>query len=122
MDIFILSSFGYGLSWCVYGRHRQNCFLCKLLRGHHAYLADIKTEEDLQKLSERQMKEVLEMCGVEISDDAKKEDLLELLKQLWIHGERSPALMEEKYVVDDEVSKCKVCMDADIDCVILGCD
>jgi len=93
----------------------------KLLRGHHAYLADIKTEEDLLKLSERQMKEVLEMCGVEISDDAKKEELLELLKQLWIHGERSPALMEEKYVVDDEVSKCKVCMDADIDCVILGC-
>jgi len=93
----------------------------KLLPGCHAYLADIKTEEDLLKLSERQMKEALEMCGVEISDNANKEELLELLKQLWLHGERSPALMEEKYVADEEVSKCKVCMDADIDCVILDC-
>jgi len=68
----------------------------KLFPAHHAYLADIKTEEDLLKLSEAQMKEVLEMCGIEI--------------------------IEEKYVFDeDEASKCKVCMDADIDCVILDC-
>ena len=94
----------------------------KLLPAHHAYLADIKTEEDLLKLSERQMKEVLEMCGVEIKEDPNKEKLLELLQQVWLHGNGSPALMEEKYVADDdEVSKCKVCMDADIDCVILDC-
>ena len=62
------------------------------------------------------------MCGVELRDDANKKGLLELLKQLWIHGEQSPALTEEeKYVADDEALKCKVCMDADINCVILDC-
>ena len=62
------------------------------------------------------------MCGVEIKEDPNKEKLLELLQQVWLHGNGSPALMEEKYVADDdEVSKCKVCMDADIDCVILDC-
>ena len=64
----------------------------RLLRRPHAYLADIKTEEDLLKLSKRQTKEVLEMCGVEIRDDADQEELLELLKQLWLQEERSPAL------------------------------
>merc|ERR1712130_226328 len=75
-------------------------------------------------LSERQMKEVLEMCGIEISENANQEKLMELLQQLWLHGgERIPSLVEAKYVVDEEeeASKCKVCMDADIDCVILDC-
>ena len=67
------------------------------------------------------MKEVLEMCGLQIKEEASQEELLKLLKQLWLHGERSPALAENKYVADDEASKCKVCMDADIDCVILDC-
>merc|ERR1712226_1601876 len=68
------------------------------------------------------MGEVLEMCGVEISEDANQEKLLELQRQLWLHGERNPSLMTKKYFAeDDEASKCKVCMDADIDCVILDC-
>ena len=96
-------------------------FWKKMFPRQHAYLADIKTEEDLQKLSEKQMKEVLEMCGVEMREDANEEKLLELLKQLWLHGERSHAMMEEKYIADEEAAKCKVCMDADIDCVILDC-
>ena len=29
--------------------------------------------------------------------------------------------MEDNYAADDEASKCKVCMDADINCVILDC-
>merc|ERR1712130_359511 len=89
--------------------------------SHHVSLADIKTEEDLLTLSERKMREVLEICGVEISEDANQEKLLELLRQLWLHGERNP-LMNNNFVGDDEeTSKCKVCMDADIDCVILDC-
>ena len=81
----------------------------------------------IKTLSERQIKEALEMCGVKFRKDANKEQLRELLQQLWLHGERSPASMEkyvasmEKYVAYDEASKCKVCMDADIDCVILNC-
>jgi len=88
----------------------------KLDPGHHAYLADIKNEEDLLKLSERQMKEVLELCGVEMREDVNKEMLLGQLQQLW-----SPSLMEDKYDAENEASKCKVCMDADINCVILDC-
>merc|ERR1712130_914707 len=98
-------------------------FWCRSFKmSHHVSLADIKTEEDLLTLSERKMREVLEMCGVEISEDANQEKLLELLRQLWLHGERNPSLMTKKYFAeDDEASKCKVCMDADIDCVILDC-
>merc|ERR1711962_1630881 len=94
----------------------------KPLQGHHTYLADIKTEDDLPKLSKRQMKEVLGMSGVEVREETNQEELQELLKQLWLHGERNPSLVSVKYTEeDDDWSKCKVCMDADIDSVILGC-
>ena len=53
---------------------------------------------------QKKMKQVLEMCGLEIKEEASQEELLELLKQLWLHGERSPALAENKYVADDEAS------------------
>ena len=94
----------------------------KRLQGHHTYLADIKTEDDLVKLSKRQMREVLGMSGVELREDANQEELLGLLKQLWLHGEHNPSLVPVKYTEqDDDWSKCKVCMDADIDSVILDC-
>merc|ERR1711962_762649 len=94
----------------------------KPLQGHHTYLADIKTEDDLLKLSKRQMKEVLGMSGVEVREDTNQEELQGLLKQLWLHGERNPSLVPMKYTEqDDDWSKCKVCMDADIDSVILDC-
>jgi len=44
------------------------------------------------------------------SGDANQEKLLELLRQ-----------HQHQLTDDDEASKCKVCMDADIDCVILDC-
>ena len=67
-------------------------------------MADIKTEDDLLKLSKRQMKEVLGMSRVEV-----RGELQELLKQLWLHGEQHPSLMPVKYTEeDDDWSKCKV--------------
>ena len=94
----------------------------KHIQGHHTYLADIKTEDDLVKLSKRQMKEVLGMSGVEVREEANQQELQGLLKQLWLHGERNPSVVPVKYTEeDDDWSKCKVCMDADIDSVILNC-
>jgi len=94
----------------------------KPLQGHYTYLADIKTEDDLLKLSKRQMKEVLGMSGVEVREEANQEELQGLLKQLWLHGEHNPSLVPVKYTEeDDEWSRCKLCMDADIDSVILNC-
>ena len=94
----------------------------KRLQGHHTFLADIKTEDDLLKLSKRQIKEILGMSGVEVREKANQEELQGLLKQLWLHGERNPSLVPVKYTEeDDDWSKCKVCMDADIDSVILDC-
>ena len=58
----------------------------KHIQGHHTYLADIKTEDDLVKLSKRQMKEVLGMSGVEVREEANPQELQGLLKQLWLHG------------------------------------
>merc|ERR1711962_681546 len=98
-------------------------FICKKrLQGHHTYLVGIKTEEDLMKLSKRQMKEVLGMSGVVVREEANQEEIQELLKQLWLHREHNPSLVPVKYTEEDEDwSKCKVCMDADIDSVILDC-
>ena len=94
----------------------------KRLQGHHTYLADIKTEDDLVKLSKRQMKEVLGMSGVDFREEANQEELQGLLKQLWLYGERNSSVVPVKYTEeDDDWSKCKVCMDADIDSVILNC-
>ena len=74
------------------------------------------------KLSKRQMKEVLGMSGVEVREEANPQELQGLLKQLWLHGERNPSVVPVKYTEeDDDWSKCKVCMDADIDSVILNC-
>ena len=53
----------------------------KLLQGRHTYLADIKTEDYLLKLSKKQIKKVLEMSGVEIGEDVHEEELQRLLKQ-----------------------------------------
>merc|ERR1712130_320371 len=70
----------------------------------------IETEDVHLKLSERRMREVLQLCGVEISEDANEEKLLELLRQ-----------HQHKLAEDDEASKCKVCMERVIDCVFLNC-
>ena len=68
------------------------------------------------------MKEVLGMSGVVVREKANQEELQGLLKQLWLRGERNPSLVPVKYTEeDDDWSKCKVCMDADIDSVILDC-
>merc|ERR1712130_896704 len=68
-------------------------------------LSDIKTEEDLLTLSERKMREVLEICGVEISEDANQEKLLELLRQLWLHGERNPLMNK----CGKKLTECPIC-------------
>jgi len=89
------------------GEQVFSCCWKKFLPDHHT---DIETEDDHLKLSERQMREVLQLYGVEINEDKNEEKLLELLRQ-----------HQHKLADDDEASKCKVCMDADIDCVILDC-
>merc|ERR1711974_415300 len=54
-------------------------------------LADIKTEDDLQKLSRRQMKAVLGKIGVKVGEELDQEELRQRLRpQLWGHGERTP--------------------------------
>merc|ERR1711962_1898015 len=118
---FIVPLSAFFVSACIITAF--SIFICKKrLQGHHTYLVGIKTEEDLLKLSKRQMKEVLGMSGVVVGEEANQEGLQGLLKQLWLHGERNPSLMPVKYTEeDDDWSKCKVCMDADIDSVILDC-
>ena len=94
----------------------------KLLQGRHTCLADIKTEDDLLKLSTRQIKEFLGMSGVEFGEDVHEEELQRLLKQLWLQGERNSSLVPVKHTKEEEDrTKCKLCMDADIDSVILDC-
>ena len=62
------------------------------------------------------------MSGVELGEDVHEEELQRLLKQLWLQGERNSSLVPVKPTKEEEDrTKCKLCMDADIDSVILDC-
>ena len=63
------------------------------------------------------------MSGVEVGEDVHEEELQRLLKQLWLQGERNSSLVPVKHTKDEGEyrTKCKLCMDADIDSVILDC-
>ena len=61
---------------------------------------------------------------MEFGEDVHEEELQRLLKQLWLQGERNSSLVPVKHTKEEEEeyrAKCKLCMDADIDSVILDC-
>jgi len=68
------------------------------------------------------MKEAPGKNRVKVGEELDQEELQQQLLQQWRHGERTPWPVPVKYTeADDDWSKCKVCMDADIDSVILDC-
>jgi len=81
------------------------------------YLSEIKSLDDLNELSTRQIKELLAMNRVNFKGCVEKEELLKIVERLWKQDQRHKESME---TMDDD-SLCKICMDSPIDCVMLEC-
>ncbi|XP_071541068.1 uncharacterized protein [Panulirus ornatus] len=80
-------------------------------------LGDLKSEEDIHRLSVRQCKEILALHRVSYSGVREKSELLNKIELLWRDYQNS------RQDVDGlpEELVCKICMDSVIDCVLLEC-
>jgi len=81
------------------------------------YLTEINSAEDLQELSAKQMKDMLAMNRVNFKGVVEKQELLKIVERVWRQHVKST---EEKDNLEDE-DLCKICMDNQVDCVMLEC-
>ncbi|XP_059614335.1 E3 ubiquitin-protein ligase RNF34 [Phlebotomus argentipes] len=79
-------------------------------------LDDITSSAELEKLSVKQLKEILMLNRVDFKGCCEKNELLERVMRLWNDHRTYPSA--DKLQPDD---LCKICMDAPIECVILEC-
>ncbi|XP_055701964.1 uncharacterized protein LOC129801193 isoform X2 [Phlebotomus papatasi] len=79
-------------------------------------LDDITSSAELEKLSVKQLKEILMLNRVDFKGCCEKNELLERVTRLWNDHRTYPSV--DKLQPDD---LCKICMDAPIECVILEC-
>lgn len=80
-------------------------------------LEDIKNEEEMEKLSVKQIKEILSLNRVDFRGCVEKFELMERLARLWHDNHRSRTDLDNLSLQE----LCKICMDAPIECVILEC-
>ncbi|KAG7166220.1 uncharacterized protein LOC121869608 [Homarus americanus] len=80
-------------------------------------LGDLKSEEDIRRLSVRQCKELLALHRVNYSGVREKSELLKKIEMLWKDYQNSRQDVE---ALPEELV-CKICMDRAIDCVLLEC-
>ena len=81
------------------------------------YLTEINSAEDLQELSAKQMKDMLAMNRVNFKGVVEKQELLKIVERVWRQHVKST---EDKDNLEDE-DLCKICMDNQVDCVMLEC-
>lgn len=93
-------------------------------------ISDVKDLSDIDNLSAKQLKILLTRNCVNFKGEFEKEPLREKVRQLWIdHNERLGRRREKHQQsrsqdsVDDidENQLCKICMEREIDCVLLEC-
>jgi len=89
-------------------------------------LSSIASEEDIDKLPVRELKEILVNNFVVIKGVCEKEELVQKAKMLWrqeIGYKKAAAAAKgfEDIEILDEDNVCKICMDAPINCVLLEC-
>ncbi|XP_029024176.1 E3 ubiquitin-protein ligase RNF34 isoform X2 [Betta splendens] len=98
-------------------------------RRIRASLSDLDTEEAIENLSVRQLKEILARNFVNYSGCCEKWELLERVHRLYRENEQNRKSMENVSITADGVraqlvadeNLCRICMDAIIDCVLLEC-
>uniref|UniRef100_UPI003AAD854F E3 ubiquitin-protein ligase RNF34 n=1 Tax=Centroberyx gerrardi TaxID=166262 RepID=UPI003AAD854F len=100
-------------------------------RRIRASLSDLDTEEAIENLSVRQLKEILARNFVNYSGCCEKWELLERVHRLYRENEQNRKSMENvsnsitadvvKAQLASDDNLCRICMDAVIDCVLLEC-
>ncbi|KAG0729986.1 E3 ubiquitin-protein ligase RNF34 [Chionoecetes opilio] len=80
-------------------------------------LEDLKSEEEIRRLTVKQCKELLALHRVNYSGVREKSELLSKIKILWEDHRTSQQELENL----PEELLCKICMDGVIDCVLLEC-
>ena len=105
------------------------------------YLSEIASEEDLEQLSAKQMKDLLAMNRVAFRGVVEKEELAKIIRRLWNQERRAKEGERENVTLLCETDTftlcffflhidkdrledsdlCKVCMDNPVDCVMLEC-
>ncbi|XP_067329226.1 E3 ubiquitin-protein ligase RNF34 isoform X2 [Anolis sagrei] len=87
-----------------------------------ASLSDISSLEDIERLSVRQLKEILARNFVNYSGCCEKWELVEKVSRLYREHETNHRTQGEKPPLNEEDDNlCRICMDAVIDCVLLEC-
>ncbi|KAF5306148.1 hypothetical protein FQR65_LT07424 [Abscondita terminalis] len=81
-------------------------------------LSEIKTIEQLNELSIKQLKELLTLNRVDYKGCVEKNELLDRAQRLW----KDNNLLKNNVSEDSDLDNlCKICMDAPLDCVLLEC-
>uniref|UniRef100_A0A3B4B783 RING-type domain-containing protein n=1 Tax=Periophthalmus magnuspinnatus TaxID=409849 RepID=A0A3B4B783_9GOBI len=90
-------------------------------RRIRASLSDLDTEEAIENLSVRQLKEILARNFVNYSGCCEKWELLERVHRLYRENEQNRKSNGVKSQLSLDENLCRICMDAIIDCVLLEC-
>ncbi|PNF39097.1 hypothetical protein B7P43_G04140 [Cryptotermes secundus] len=80
-------------------------------------LASIRSLEDLEKLTVKQLKELLSLNRVDYRGCCEKPELMERVTRLWQESSQTRKGLDTMSM--DEL--CKICMDAPVECVMLEC-
>lgn len=120
-------------------RSRYRClhavFLCQasdseevLAPGRRASLSDLRSVEDIEDLSVRQLKEILARNFVDYKGCCEKWELMERVTRLYHDQKDLQNMVSNATEGTDagpgtavEENLCKICMDSPIDCVLLDC-
>lgn len=82
-----------------------------------ASLSDLRSEEDIEGLSVRRLKEILARNFVDYKGCCERWELQERVRRLY----RDKAHLQQEEGAAAEELLCRICMDAPIDCVLLEC-
>uniref|UniRef100_A0A673N647 RING-type E3 ubiquitin transferase n=1 Tax=Sinocyclocheilus rhinocerous TaxID=307959 RepID=A0A673N647_9TELE len=99
-----------------------------LAPGRRASLSDIRSVEDIEALSVRQLKEILARNFVDYKGCCEKWELMERVTRLYYDQKDLQNMVSNATEGTDagsgtavEENLCKICMDSPIDCVLLEC-
>ncbi|RWS29180.1 zinc finger protein-like protein [Leptotrombidium deliense] len=79
---------------------------------------DLKSEDDIQNLSVRQLKLLLTRNFVNYKGCCEKEELAQKVLRLWRENQQTSIKDPEEI---EESNVCKICMEREINCVLLEC-
>lgn len=82
-----------------------------------ASLSDLSSEEDIEHLSVRRLKEILARNFVDYKGCCERWELQERVRRLY----KDKAQLQQEEGAAAEELLCRICMDAPIDCVLLEC-